>query len=150
MSPWYIAFINKKGIWTATRENWGISHPFSEAVPMSHSRTRRRPRSRRPDTVQKPRGTFHPRVQKVGPEHCGIVAVDCAKARSKWMLADFFGTLLIAPTIVEHRRPALDATIEQLRHAKKRRAKKRGREPFQPCRIRKGSRLVYFNCRLRK
>ena len=84
---------------------------------MFRSQTRRRSRARRSDAVQKPRGTFHPRVQKVGPEHFGIVRVDCAKARSKWMLADFFGTLLIAPTIVEHRRPALDAAIEQLRQA---------------------------------
>jgi transposase len=67
--------------------------------------------------VQKPRGTFHPRVQLVGPEHFGIVCVDCAKARSKWMLADFFGTMLIAPTTVEHNRPALDAAIAQLRQA---------------------------------
>jgi len=84
---------------------------------MSHSRTRRRPRSRRPDTVQKPRGTFHPRVQKVGPEHFGIVAIDCAKARSRWMLADFFGNLLIPPTTLAHNRTALDTAINQLRQA---------------------------------
>ena len=48
--------------------------------------TRKRGRNRRPDVLQKPRGVIHPRVQKVGPEHFGIVAVDCAKARSKWML----------------------------------------------------------------
>jgi transposase len=84
---------------------------------MSNSRTRRRPRSRRPDAVQKPRGTFHPRVQKVGPEHFGIVAVDCAKARSKWMLADFYGSVLVPPTIVEHNRAALDQAIEQVRQA---------------------------------
>jgi len=84
---------------------------------MSRSSTRRCPRAHRHDAVQKPRGTFHPRVQAVGPEHFGIVSVDCAKARSKWMLADFFGTLLIPPTTVEHRRPALDAAVEQLRQA---------------------------------
>jgi transposase len=84
---------------------------------MSRSCTRRRSRARRVDAVQKPGGTFHPRVQKVGPEHFGIVSVDCAKARSKWMLADFFGTLLIPPTTVEHRRPALDAAVEHLRQA---------------------------------
>src|SRR5438067_1926393 len=84
---------------------------------MSRSSTRRSARARRHDAVQKPRGTFHPRVQAVGPEHFGIVSVDCAKARSKWMLADFFGTLLIPPTTVEHRRPALDAAVEQLRQA---------------------------------
>jgi transposase len=84
---------------------------------MSHSRTRQRPRSRRPEVLQKPRGTFHPRVQKVGPEHFGIVAVDCAKARSKWMLADFYGNVLIPPTLVEHNQHALGAAIEQLRRA---------------------------------
>ena len=84
---------------------------------MSRSRTRRRPGRRRPDAVQKPRGTFHPRVQKVGPEHFGIVAVDCAKARSKWMLADFYGTILVPPTTVAHNRPAFDDALQQLRQA---------------------------------
>ena len=72
---------------------------------MSGPRTRKRPRSRRPDVLQKPRGTFHPRVQKVGPEHFGIVAVDCAKARSKWMLADFYGNIVVPPTPLAHNRP---------------------------------------------
>jgi transposase len=84
---------------------------------MPRSRPRRRPRPQRPDVIQKPRGTFHPRVQKVGPEHFGIVSVDCAKARSKWMLADFFGNILIPPTTVAHNRQALDEAIAQLRQA---------------------------------
>jgi transposase len=83
---------------------------------MSHSTTRKR-RRRLPDVVQKPRGTFHPRVQKVGPEHFGIVSVDCAKARSKWMLADFYGNVLIPPTPLEHNRAAFDAALDQLRQA---------------------------------
>ena len=58
---------------------------------MSATRSRRRSRSRSQDVLQKPAGTIHPRVQQVGPEHFGIVSVDCAKKRSKWMLADFFG-----------------------------------------------------------
>jgi transposase len=82
---------------------------------MSNSRTRKRPRSRRPDTVQKPRGTFHPRVQLVGPQHFGIVSVDCAKARSKFMLADFFGNVLIPPTVVAHNRRAFDDAIRLIR-----------------------------------
>src|SRR5690242_299210 len=86
-------------------------------VPMSRSRTRQRPRSRRADVLQKPRGTFHPRVQKVGPDHFGIVAVDCAKARSKWMLADFYGNILVRPTPLAHNRPALDAAVDRLRQA---------------------------------
>jgi len=84
---------------------------------MSSSRTRRRPRARPPDAVHKPRGAFHPRVQQVGPEHFGIVSVDCAKARSKWMLADFYGNLLVPPTVVEHHREGLDAAVGRLRQA---------------------------------
>src|SRR5487761_1574618 len=52
-----------------------------------------------------------------GPEHFGIVAVDCAKARSKWMLCDFYGRVLIEPTTVEHQRAALRSATEQLREA---------------------------------
>jgi transposase len=58
-----------------------------------------------------------PRVQAVGPEHFGIVAIDCAKARSKWMLTDFYGRVLIGPTLVEHRSDALAAAVAQLRQA---------------------------------
>ncbi len=76
---------------------------------------RRRPRIR--DVVQKPSGTFHPRVQAVGPEHFGIVSVDCAKLRFKWMLCDFFGNVLVPPTEVEHTRAGLDQAIAQLRAA---------------------------------
>ena len=65
-------------------------------MAITSRRTARRPR--RPISVAKPSGSIHPRVQKVGPEHFGIVAVDCAKARSKWMLADFYGNILIPPT----------------------------------------------------
>ncbi len=85
---------------------------------MATSRTRRRP-SRRPpiDTVSKPRGVLHPRVQQVGPEHFGIVCVDCAKARSKFLLADFYGRVLIPPTTVAHNRPDLDAAVAQVRQA---------------------------------
>jgi transposase len=67
--------------------------------------------------LQKPAGTIHPRVQKVGPEHFGIVSIDCAKRRSKWMLTDFFGNIFIAPTVLEHNRPGFEAAIAQLRDA---------------------------------
>lgn len=84
---------------------------------MAAARTRKRARSRHPGFLQKPRGAFHPRVQKVGPEHFGIVSVDCAKARSKWMLADFYGNVLVPPTEVAHTRAALDAAVARLRQA---------------------------------
>ena len=67
--------------------------------------------------IGKPRGILSPRVQAVGPEHFGIVAVDCAKARSKWMLSDYYGRILVPPTIVEHHRAAFDETLVMLRQA---------------------------------
>lgn len=51
----------------------------------------------------KPTGIIQPRVQQVGPEGFGVIAVDCAKDRSKWMMANFYGKVLIDPTEVEHR-----------------------------------------------
>ncbi len=82
---------------------------------MATTRSRKRSRSGPQQVLHKPRGVIHPRVQKVGPEHFGIVSVDCAKARSKWMLCDFYGNVLIPPTLVEHNRAELDAAIAQLR-----------------------------------
>jgi transposase len=80
--------------------------------------SRRAPRRhRRPASVAKPSGSIHPRVQAAGPEHFGIVAVDCAKARSKWLLADFYGNVLIQPTPVEHTRPGLDDFTAHIRRA---------------------------------
>ncbi|MBV9123668.1 MAG: transposase, partial [Planctomycetes bacterium] len=65
----------------------------------------------------KPHGVLHPRVQQVGPEHFGIVCFDPAKTRSKFLLADFYGRVLIPPTWVEHNRPALDSAVAQIRQA---------------------------------
>src|SRR5207245_10321479 len=76
-----------------------------------------RARGRRKVLVQKPRGQFTSRVQAVGPEHFGIVTVDCAKVRSKFMLADFFGTVHVPPTVVAHRQGELQAAAERIRHA---------------------------------
>jgi transposase len=60
---------------------------------------------------------LHPRVQQVGPEHFGIACFDCAKTRSKFLLADFYGRILLPPTLVAHNRPDLDAAIAQVRQA---------------------------------
>src|SRR5437870_2558308 len=51
------------------------------------------------------------------PEHFGIVSVDCAKSRSKWMLCDFYGNVVIPPTVVEHNRGGLEEAITQIRQA---------------------------------
>ncbi len=74
----------------------------------------RRP-SRRPHEIHKPNGSVHPRVQKVGPEHFGIVSVDCAKARSKWMFADFYGNVLICPSEIDHTKTAFKTATDQIR-----------------------------------
>jgi transposase len=85
---------------------------------MATSRTARRPRRRPPaGSTGKARGVLHPRVQQVGPEHFGIVCFDCHKASSKFLLADFYGRILIPPTTVAHNRPALDAAVAQIRQA---------------------------------
>jgi transposase len=72
---------------------------------------------RRPEFVQKPRGLLHPRVQAVGPEHFGVVCVDCAKARSKWMLCDFYGKVLRPPQEVAHNRVELLFMVAQIEEA---------------------------------
>jgi transposase len=82
-------------------------------MPRFATRERRSPR--RAFLEQKPRGQFTPRVQAVGPEHFGVVAVDCGKARSRWSLADFYGRVLIEPTTLPHSRGDFDAAIGRLR-----------------------------------
>src|SRR5947207_1313194 len=78
---------------------------------------RQRRRSSRYASVVKPSGSLHPRVQKATPEHFGIVAVDCAKARSKWMLTDYYGRILVTPTLVEHTRLGFQQAIAAVRQA---------------------------------
>jgi transposase len=80
------------------------------------ARTKRRRRPR-PHAIHKPNGVLHPRVQAVGPEHFGILSVDCAKARSKIMRADFYGRVLIEPTTVEHNQAGLGAAVQLLHDA---------------------------------
>src|SRR5947209_405142 len=85
---------------------------------MATARTRKRSSKRQPSpSLGKPRGVLHPRVQRVGPEHFGILCFDCAKARSKFLLADFYGRVLIPPTTVAHNRLDLDAAVAQVRAA---------------------------------
>jgi transposase len=78
------------------------------------SRARQSKKSRR-YLVQKPLGQFTQRVQAVGPERFGVVSVDCAKQRSKFMLCDFYGNVLIEPTHVEHTQAGFADAIQRLR-----------------------------------
>ena len=67
--------------------------------------------------ILKPHGQITQRVQAVGPEHFGIVSVDCAKARSKFLLGDFYGRVLIEPTVMEHTQAGFRAAIDRIRNA---------------------------------
>ena len=67
--------------------------------------------------IHKPHGQLSQRVQAAGPEHFGVLCFDCAKARSKFMLANFYGTVLLEPQKVEHTRGQLRATLDQVRQA---------------------------------
>jgi transposase len=60
-----------------------------------------------PRYIGKPAGIIQHRVQAVGPSKFGIISVDCAKQRSKWFLCNFFGKVIIEPTVVEHNAGAL-------------------------------------------
>jgi transposase len=81
---------------------------------MATKRNSRKSRTISPAVLGKPKGVIQARVQAAGPERFGIVAVDCAKARSKWMLCDFYGKVLIPPTVVEHQRTALEVATLRL------------------------------------
>src|SRR3954453_14950791 len=80
--------------------------------------TRSRSRSRRTRSstalLHKPHGVIPPRVQAVGPEHFAIIAVDPAKARSKWMMTDFYGNMLIPPIVLEHHARGFREAIEAI------------------------------------
>lgn len=67
--------------------------------------------------IGKPNGQIQERVQAVGPEHFGIVSVDCAKCRSKWMLCNFYGKVLIEPAQVEHTSGGLWAMTQRAAEA---------------------------------
>ena len=84
---------------------------------MSVKSRSRRKHGPQPHAIHKPRGVVHPRVVAVGPDHFAFVCVDCAKARSRLMLADFYGRVLIEPTTVDHNRPAFDTALAATRAA---------------------------------
>jgi transposase len=79
-----------------------------------HTVPKLRPRRQ---SLQKPNGVIGPRVQKVGGERFAIVCVDPAKHRSEWMMADYFGNVLIEPRTLQHQAPCFKLAIEQIRQA---------------------------------
>jgi transposase len=95
-----------------------MDHPSTrKEKAMPRPRTARSSRSRKSFDLQKPNGQLVPRVQAVGPEHFGIVAIDCAKARSRYFLADFYGRTLLEPTTLPHNRGDFQAAVDRLRQA---------------------------------
>jgi len=82
----------------------------------------RNSKPRQNQSLQKPNGVISPRVQQVGGEHFAIVCVDPAKHRSEWMMADYFGNVLIEPQTVEHQGPFFQAAMEQIRQTQRQHA----------------------------
>lgn len=67
------------------------------------AKTRRRSRKSnagRP-VLQKPNGVIAARVRNAGPERFGLVCIDPAKKRSRWMMANFLGEILVEPATLE-------------------------------------------------
>jgi transposase len=84
---------------------------------MTISARRRRSKSSKVGFVQKANGRITERVQSVGPEHFGLVCIDCAKARSRYLLADFYGNFLLPPTTLSHSRGNFAAAVDRIRQA---------------------------------
>ena len=83
---------------------------------------RRRPSKRRSKNrvhLQKPSGVIGPRVAKVGGDRFAIVCIDPAKHRSEWMMADYFGKLLIASQTLEHQSGHFKAAVAQIQQSQK-------------------------------
>ncbi len=80
-------------------------------------RKQRKSKQRCKQSLQKPNGVISRRVQKVGGEHFAIVCVDPAKHRSEWMMADYFGNLLIEPQTVEHQSTFFKIAVAMIRQA---------------------------------
>ena len=79
------------------------------------SSSKSNPRKRQ--SVQKPNGVIGPRVAKVGGEKFAIVCIDPAKHRSEWMMADYFGNLLIERQTLEHQAVFFKLAVMQIREA---------------------------------
>jgi hypothetical protein len=83
-----------------------------------HRRNRKsgsKPRSRQ--SLQKPNGVIGPRVAKVGGDRFAIVCIDPAKYRSEWLMADYFGKILIAQRTLEHQAAFFKLAFAQIREA---------------------------------
>ena len=78
----------------------------------SPSKNRRQPQ---PHALHKPRGVIHPRMPggRTGALRPGVRRL--RKARSRMMLADFYGRVLLEPTTVEHNRSDFETAVTSVR-----------------------------------
>ena len=81
------------------------------------SRRKFKSNARKRLNLQKPNGIIGPRVAKVGGARFAIVCVDPAKERSEWMMADYFGNLLIEQQTLEHKAAFFKLAVAQIRQA---------------------------------
>jgi len=72
-------------------------------------------KQRKTSTVQKASGVIGPRVKRVGGEKFAIVCVDPAKRRSEWMMADYYGNVLIQQQTLEHQAAFFKLAVAQIR-----------------------------------
>ena len=77
-----------------------------------------RPKPRIRQNLQKPNGVIGPRVAKVGGDRFAIVCIDPAKQRSEWMMADYFGKVLIPPQTLTHQAAFFKMAVAQIREAR--------------------------------
>lgn len=82
-----------------------------------HRKSKSRSKQRNTRNLQKLSGVIGPRVAKVGGEKFAIVCVDPAKHRSEWMMADYFGNVLIEQQTLEHRAAFFKLAVAQIREA---------------------------------
>src|SRR5210317_2062886 len=84
-----------------------------------HKRRKSNSKSKRNNiqNLQKPSGVIGHRVKRVGGEKFAIVCVDPAKHRSEWMMADYFGNLLIQQQTLEHQAAFFKQAVMQIREA---------------------------------
>ena len=83
----------------------------------TNRRRKSKSNSRKRQNVQKPSGVIGPRVAKVDGERFAIVCIDPAKHRSDWMMADYFGNVLIEQQKLEHQAAFFKLAVAQIREA---------------------------------
>ena len=90
---------------------------LNQVRPSRRKRRKAKSNSRGRLSVQKPNGIIGPRVQKVGGERFAIVCVEPAKHCSEWMMADYFGNLLIEPQTLQHQGAFFKSAVKLIHEA---------------------------------